>query len=283
MIKDITIIVLSFNEESRIQKVLDSIKGVTENIFIVDSYSKDDTIEIIKRNNVQCVQHEFDNYSKQRNWAQKNEPFNSNWVLHLDADEPITKELKKWLLSNFKTEKDNSEGFMFSRKTYFLNRWIKHGGQYPNFHLRLFRKNNGKCEDKAYDQHFVLTSGRIKKINDADIYNTVADNVNELVLSHNRWATLEAEEIVFNTMNCGEVNPRLFGNTIERRRWLKVNIFQKAPLFLRSFLYFNYRYFVKLGFLDGIPGLIFFVLQSFWFRFLVDAKVYELSEKQKIT
>ena len=201
--------------------------------------------------------------------------------MHLDADEPITEELAKWILNDFEDMKNSFDGFMFSRKTYFLGRWIKHGGQYPNFHLRLYKKVLGKCEDKAYDQHFVLTSGNVKKIDGADIYNTVADSIDDLILSHNKWATLEAQELLSDIKDAGEVKANLFGNPIEKRRWMKVNIFQKSPLFLRSFLYFIYRYIVKLGFLDGKEGFIFYVLQSFWFRFLVDAKVFEMNKNNE--
>ena len=163
MIDNLTIIILTYNEENRIQKVLDSVKGVTKNIFVVDSYSKDNTLKILEENGIRYESHPFENYSKQRNWAQENEPFENQWVMHLDADEPITKELENWIRNDFKNLKNKFDGFMFSRKTYFLGRWIKYGGQYPNFHLRLYKKHLGKCEDKAYDQHFILTSGNIKK------------------------------------------------------------------------------------------------------------------------
>lgn len=281
MINSITIIILTFNEENKIKKLLDSIKDVTKNIFVVDSYSKDNTVNILKEYEINYTEHPFENYSKQRNWAQKNEPFGSEWVMHLDADEPISPALANWLKNDFKNMKDNFNGFLFSRKTYFLGRWIKHGGQYPSFHLRLYKKTVGRCENKAYDQHFVLKCGDVKRINGADIYNAVADNIDNLILSHNKWATLEAKEILSDKREIGEVKEKLFGNPIERRRWLKVNIFEKSPLFLRSFLYFIYKYIIRLGFLDGKEGFIFYVLQSFWFRFLIDAKVYEMEIKDK--
>ena len=280
MVKNLTIIILTFNEEKRIKKVLNSVEKITTDIFVVDSYSSDKTLSILENNKIKYLQHNFENYSKQRNWSQENEPFGNDWVMHLDADEPITKELENWLLNDFKLKNEDYDGFMFSRKTYFLGRWIKHGGQYPNYHLRLYKKHLGKCEDKAYDQHFILKNGKIKRINNADIYNTVADNIDDLIISHNRWATSEAKEIIANQKDVGEVKPTLFGNPIERKRWLKINIFQKSPLFLRSFMYFFYRFVIKLGFLDGKEGFIFYVLQSFWFRFIVDAKVFEMKSNE---
>jgi glycosyltransferase involved in cell wall biosynthesis len=279
MLDNITVVILTYNEENNINRVLDSVINTTNNILVVDSYSTDETVNILKNRGIAYLQHTFDNYSEQRNWAQNNNPFSTEWVLHLDADEPISLNLSQWILNNFSTESCDIDGFMFSRRTIFMNRWIQHGGQYPNFHLRLYKVTKGKCENKAYDQHFVV-NGIIKKINDADIINTVSPNLDDFIVSHNRWATKEALE-VFGSSSMGDVKPTLFGNSIERRRWLKQNIFEKSPLLFRSFIYFFYRYFIRFGFLDGRPGLIFFVLQTFWFRFLIDAKVYELKLNKK--
>lgn len=281
MLEDLTVIILTYNEENNLPNLLKSLQGVTKNIYVVDSYSTDKSLEILSDSGITYSQHEFENYSLQRNYAQKANPFKTKWVLHLDADEPITSELKSWLVTDFKSLKNDFDGFMFSRKTIFLGRWIKHGGQYPNYHLRLFKTQLGWCENKAYDQHYIV-DGLTKKIQGADIYNTVANDLDDFITSHNRWATKEANEIC-TTMDAGEVKANLFGTPIERIRWLKLNVFQKSPLFLRSFLYFFYRYIIRLGFLDGKQGLIFYVLQSFWFRFIVDAKVFETRINKKKT
>ncbi len=277
---DITVMVLTFNEEDNIRAVLESVKGITNNIFVVDSYSTDSTVDILNEMEITYVQHPFENYSVQRNWAQANNPFKTEWILNLDADEPITPELAEWILKDFEQEKSKVDGFMFSRKTIFMDRWIKHGDQYPNYHLRLYKSKLGKCEDKAYDQHFVV-DGTVKQIPNADIINTVAANLDDFILAHNRWASKEAIEIL-TTKEKGDVEPKLTGNSIERKRWLKQNIFEKAPQFSRSFMYFFYRYIVRLGFLDGKQGLVFFVLQSFWFRFIIDAKVFEVRNSAEI-
>lgn len=280
---DLTIIILTYNETKRIQLLLNSLQSVTKKIFVVDSYSTDTTIDILIENEIVYTQHPFINYSEQRNWAQNNNPFQTTWVMHLDADEPISPALANWLKNDFSTLKKSYDGFLFSRKTFFLGKWIKHGGQYPNFHLRLYKLSLGKCENKAYDQHFVLQSNKIKIVKKTDIYNTVAENIDDLIISHNKWATLEAKEIVTSNKMVGDVKASLLGTPIERKRWLKVNLFQKMPLFVRSFLYFFYRYILRCGFLDGKEGLIFYILQTFWFRFLIDAKVFELEKKSTKT
>lgn len=276
MIDDLTVIIITFQEEAKIRDCVKSVQSVTSNIFVVDSYSTDKTQKILDDLGVQFVEHEFITYSKKRNWSQKNNPFKTDWVMHLDADERFTPELTEWFLNEFSEKKKMTDGFLFSRKTIFMNKWIKYGGQYPNYHARLFRENLGHCEDKEYDQHFVINSSRVATIANADIINVVADNIDDLITSHNNWATKEANEIFLaNRNSTEEIEPRFWGNAIQKRRWLKSHIFERAPLFYRSFVYFIYRYFIRGGFLDGKEGLIFFVLQTFWFRFLVDAKVFE--------
>ena len=260
---------------------LESIKGLPFPVFVVDSYSTDRTLSILEQKKIPYAQHPFENYAKQRNWAQQNNPFQSEWVFHLDAGERLTPTLADWMCHQFDPDQLEYDGYMFSRKTVFFNRWIRYGGHYPNFHLRLYRVSEGSCEDKVYDQHFVV-KGSVKIVRKGiDIIDTVADNLNDFTSSHARWALFEAVEILSAQKQTGEVKMSLFGTPIEKRRWLKNNVFQKAPMFSRSFVYFLYRYFIKLGFLDGAVGLVFHFLQGFWFRFLVDAMAYEMKAKMK--
>jgi len=275
----LTIIILTFNEQDRIVPCLDSLAGINANIFVIDSFSTDDTLDILRARGIAFVQHEFVNYAVQRNWAQENNPFTTDWVFHLDADERVTEELVTWLRNGFPQAAANANGFMFSRRTIFLGKWIKHGGHYPSFHLRLYRAQFGHCEQKAYDQHFVV-SGHVEAIRGVDIVDTVTNSLSQFTSSHNRWSTFEAAESIKEEGD-GEVKSTLAGNPIEKRRWLKNNLFYKLPLFLRSFLYFFYRYVVRLGFLDGAEGLVFHVLQGFWFRFLIDAKILEIRNNRK--
>lgn len=277
----LTIVILTFNEELNIEACLDSVSGINADVFVVDSFSTDRTIEILEERNITYTQHAFKNYSAQRNWAHENLPFHNKWVMPLDAGERISAEMAAWLNKDFNPADETIAGYMFSRRTIFFDQWIKRGGHYPNYHLRLFRIGNGRCEDKIYDQHFV-TEGNVQSLPAGlDIIDTVTDNLKDFTISHARWAAFEAMELVLSKEDSGEVNSKLTGNPIEKRRWLKNNVFQKAPLFLRSFLYFLYRYFIRLGFLDGKKGLVFHFLQGFWFRFLVDAYVLEIRYKLK--
>ena len=200
--------------------------------------------------------------------------------MHLDAGERLTPALKNWINEEF-DEHARVDGFMFSRRTEFMGKWIKHGGHYPNFHLRLYRADKGHCENKVYDQHFVVDGPTASLPKGLDMVDVVSDNLKDFCQSHLKWAAFEAFEVISTAQKQGEVNESLSGNPIEKRRWLKNNVFQKTPLLWRSFFYFCYRYFIRLGFLDGKKGLIFHFLQGFWFRFLVDAIVIEIKNKQQ--
>ena len=277
--KDFCILLLTYNEEQNLPACLQSMTQLKAPIFAVDSFSTDRTLAILEDHHIPYLQHPFEHYAAQRNWAQAHIPYETTWVFHLDAGERMTPELVHWLNEKFDA-RSAANGFMFSRRTLFFGKWIKHGGHYPNYHLRLYRASQGHCENKVYDQHFIVKGKKQVIPAGIDIIDTVADSMKHFTVSHARWAQLEAAEIMSNQKVKGEVQARLFGSPIERRRWLKNNLFQKTPIFLRSFLYFFYRYFFKLGFLDGTMGLAFHLLQGFWFRFLVDAMVLELRCKQ---
>ncbi|MEM8526423.1 MAG: glycosyltransferase family 2 protein [Bacteroidota bacterium] len=277
----LTIILLSYNEEDNLPACLDSIQDIQAHRFVVDSYSTDRTLSILKKRKITYVQHPFQNYAAQRNWAQVNNPFQTKWVLHLDAGERATPEFVNWINNSFSSENQEVDGYLVARRAIFMGRWIKYGGYHPIYHLRLFKTEKGRCENKAYDQHFI-SEGTLKTLpKNADIEDTVMSNIRDFTVKHARWAIFEAAESIHSQKAeaSGDVKANLLGNPIERRRWFKKNVFQKTPLFARSIFYFLYRYFFKLGFLDGKEGLVFHTLQGFWFRFLVDSVILEIQKE----
>jgi hypothetical protein len=192
----------------------------------------------------------------------------------LDADHRVTKELIDELKEIFsKGLEKNFNGFLISRKTIFMGKWIKYGGHYPVYHAILFRKNSGRCEKRLYDQHFVV-NGKLRKLK-GDVIDIVADSIDKFISKHIKWAYLEAKEQMIKREK--DIKPSLFGNPIQKRRFFR-EIYNKFPLFIRPFLYFIYRYFLRFGFLDGIEGLIFHFLHALWYRFIVDVKIYELKK-----
>ncbi|MBN1472207.1 MAG: glycosyltransferase family 2 protein [Syntrophaceae bacterium] len=267
----ISVIVLTFNSENTISATLESAYKVSEDIHVVDSYSSDKTIDILSRYHVNVVQHPFENYSMQRNWAMDNLPIKYEWQLHLDADERLSEGLVEELCVLKLSSHDNIYGFFIPRLVFFLGRPIRHGGMFPIWHMRLFRKGSGRCEKRSYDQHFYV-KGRAERLT-SPMIDDHRMSLREWVLRHNRWADAEIAELT----NIGEQNEiagRIHGNPVEKKRALR-NFYYQMPLLIRPFMLFLYRYIFRLGFLDGWEGLIFFVLQTFWFRFLVDAKLFE--------
>jgi hypothetical protein len=193
-------------------------------------------------------------------------------VLHLDADERLTPELVEEINSLLRHPPAEIHGFLLRKRTIFMGKWIRHGGHYPSYHLRLFRFGLGRCEDRLYDQHFIV-EGAVGSLNN-DYLDVVASDLSSWTIRHARWARLEAREMLATDSGGKQVDPNFMGNPIQRRRWLR-SAYGRGPLFVRAFLYACYRYFLRMGFLDGKQGLIFHALQGFWFRFLVDSLIFE--------
>jgi glycosyltransferase involved in cell wall biosynthesis len=276
----ISVVILTYNESKNISDSLESVKELTDDIIIVDSGSTDDTLVIASAYSTTVYHHPFENYSKQRNWAFQNVETKYQWILNMDADHRLTTELVDELRSLFKTGiPGDVNGFMASRRTMFLGRWIRYGGHYPVYHGILFRKGFGQCENKEYDQHFLI-EGKSWQLK-GDVIDIITDSLTTFVTRHNKWATLEANDILNMDEEDGKIVPDKNGNAMQQRRFQRMKYYS-YPLFWRVFLYSFYRYVLKRGFLDGKPGLIFHFLQGFWFRFLVDAKIYELNKKKSL-
>jgi len=269
-------VVLTHNEERNLPDCLASLAGWIGEIFVVDSGSVDRTLAIAREAGATVLQHPFEHYGAQRNWAIDNLPITAPWTLHVDADERITPELRASItaeLAGDSSSLERTDGFLVSRRTIFMGRWIRHGGHYPAWHLRLIRTGAGRCEDRLYDQHFYV-AGAVQKLQ-GDLIDTLTPDLATFTARHLRWAALEAAEHEATPDAVGRIRGRLAtDNAIEQRRWLR-DWYARLPLFVRPTAYFLYRYVVRLGFLDGRAGLVFHVLQGFWFRFLVDALILE--------
>jgi glycosyltransferase involved in cell wall biosynthesis len=273
----VSLVVLTYNEEANLPFLLESIRGQVGEIVVVDSFSTDRTCQIAEIEGARVYQHPFENQAKQFNWALDNVALRHEWVLRLDADESVGTDFGQRVLATLVNSGDDVTGFYLRRRLYFMDRWMKHGGMYPKWILRLFRKDAGRYEDTT-EEHVVLSRGRARKL-EVDFSDNNRRGLTYWVDKHNHWALGEMLDTMalmgYGTLAENTIRARLAGTQEQRTRWLKGNLYARAPLFLRSLLYFGYRYFLRLGFLDGAEGLIFHVLQAFWYRFLVDAKIYE--------
>jgi glycosyltransferase involved in cell wall biosynthesis len=271
----VAVVVHTRDEEKNLPDCLRSLEGWVQELFVVDSGSTDQTVALARAAGARVFEHPFEHYGAQRNWAIGHLPITAPWTLHIDADERITPELRTSIAAALAGGADPGEldGFLVSRRTMFMGTWIRHGGHYPAWHLRLMRTGVGRCEDRLYDQHFYVP-GAVRKLQ-GDLIDTLTPDVATFTARHLRWAALEAAEHEAPHDAEGRIRGRLgTANAIEQRRWLR-DWYARLPLFVRPTAYFLYRYFVRLGFLDGRAGLVFHVLQGFWFRFLVDALILE--------
>ena len=160
-----------------------------------------------------------------------------------------------------------------------MGQWIKHGGIYPSWTMRFWRKGKAICESRDLDEHMLLAQGVARYV-PLDVIDDPLTDLRCWIDKHNNYATIEARSSMQDA-KAGLLQPRLFGSAPERVRWIKVHLFYRIPIFIRPLLYFLYRYFFRLGFLDGKNGFIFHFLHALWYRFLVDAKIHEQTNQRK--
>lgn len=282
MKKTIAAIILTKNEEKHIVRCLESIRDVCDDIVVVDCFSDDRTAELAESLGARVVRHPWKNYATQLNYGIYQCDISTDWIWRIDADEFIEGGLGLAVKEFVQTAPDGVNGIYVRKRIDFMGRPLLHGGWYPSYHLKVWRRGHGECENRWMDEHIKLFDGKTVTINDG---NQVDANLNDLTWwteKHNGYATREMVDMLL--MEYGlddasqEVSPRFFGTEEQRKRWLKVK-YIKAPLFFRPFVNFTIRYILKGGFLDGREGFVWHFLQGFWYRYLVDAKIYELKKR----
>ena len=278
----LSIIILTYNEEANLSTCLASLKQLEAEAFIVDSGSDDKTVEIAKEWGCQVFHNPFQNQAQQLNWAIQYLPIQSPWIMRLDADERLMPELVEELKQVLPTTPKSITGYQLKRRVFFMGRWMRHGGYYPTWLLRVWRTGLGTCEQRWMDEHIVLSQGKIADLQ----YDIIDENQKGLsfwVEKHNRYADREVKDMLDLSLEQDNLLEQTQFVQANQRRWVKKNLYGRSPLFLRAFIYYLLRYTIGLGFLDGVEGLIFHFLQGFWYRFLVDAKIYEIEKKSTLS
>lgn len=264
---DLTAIILTRNEEDYIAECIESIKNVAKRIVVVDSFSDDRTVEIAQAAGAEVHQHEFFNYAKQYMYAVEIAEIKTRWILKIDADERLTKEsaveLEKLCTEN---EETNVSGIVLRFYNMFLDKPMMHGGMYPWKKLSVYKAGLGNIEDRNMDEHIILKSGTTIEAKKDSKHLAFRD----LTFFTNKCNWYSTREV----MDYFEQKKVSMENADFKTR-LKMNVYYKLPLGFRSWLYYVYRYYIRLGFLDGKEGKIFAFLHAYWYRFLVDAKIYE--------
>jgi glycosyltransferase involved in cell wall biosynthesis len=273
----ITAVVLTLNEEKHVSRCLEALEGVVDDVLIADCYSSDATLAIAAQHNVRVVQREWDDHASQFNWALTQIGADTDWVLRMDADEYLTPTLKREIRERLPLLGREIDGVVCGLKVKFQGRVLQFGGASSVHLLRLFRAGRGRCESRWMDEH-IRVEGATTRFEGA----IVDENLGSLswwTSKHNRYASREAAEMLNLEYRCisrddaggGHMAPQA-----ARKRWLKETVYLRLPGGLRALAYFLYRYFLLLGFLDRRQGAVFHVLQGFWYRYLVDAKIAEV-------
>jgi glycosyltransferase involved in cell wall biosynthesis len=276
--KYLSVIILTFNEDIHIKRCIESVKKLTDNIFIVDSFSNDKTYQIVKRYKINFVKRKFKNHSDQLNWAIKKLNLKTVWIMRLDADEYFEPKLIHEINKKIPLLSSDINGVILKRKHIFLNKWIKFGGRYPLFLLRLWRKGFASVEKKWMDEHIVLKKGK-SQIFSNNIVDHNLKGLSHFIQKHNKYADNEVIDIInIKKKNKQKIN---LDNKNLLKRKIKNEIYLNLPFLIGPLVYFIYRYLFKLGFLDGVRGFIYHFLQAFWYRFLVDCKLLENQIKNK--
>lgn len=279
---DLTAIILTKNEELNIHDCIVSVKPLARRTVVIDSFSSDKTVEIAKELRAEVYQHEFISHAKQFLYGLNELDINTMWVMRIDADERLTEESRLEIeqLCNENRETDVN-GIVMRFEVSFLGKKLKHGGIYPFRKLQVFKFGKATIEDRLMDEHIVLLEGRSVFATKDSEHHDFKD-LTFFVNKHNWYATNETKDFIQNKERDIDRSDRLDGSA-KLKRFIKYHIYYKLPMGMRAHLYYIYRYYFKLGFLDGKEGKIYAFLQAYWYRYLVDAKIYEYELIQKKT
>jgi glycosyltransferase involved in cell wall biosynthesis len=280
----VSVLIPAKNEEANLPACLESVARADE-VFVVDSQSQDRSVEIAERYGATVVQFHFNGrYLKKKNWSLENLPFRNEWVFIVDCDERITPEL--WAEIETAIAQSQFDGYYLNRRVYFLGQWIRHGGKYPDWNLRLFKHAKGRYEnlgtegirntgDNEVHEHVVLP-GKVGYLNHDMLHIDFRDLYHWLE-RHNRYSNWEAQvylNLLTGQDDQGTIGANLFGDAVQRKRFLK-KIWVRLPF--KPVLRFILFYFIRLGFLDGKAGLIYATLLSHY-EYQIGVKLYELRQ-----
>jgi len=277
MQEKICAIILTKNEEIHLNRILNQIVRLVDHVLVVDSGSDDETISIAKKYKCEIIKKKWINYSTQFNYGIKHVKTRYDWVLRIDADEYFQNfNLSSEVIHKIKFGYYHEiNGLSLNRKIKFLGNSINYGGLFPIEVIRLFRVNNGLCEDRWMDEH-IIVDGKIVHENIV----LIDDNKKGFefwLKKHIGYAKREAVDMLFIEYGFTSENKTL-RNSLEanKKRKIKEKLYYKLPLFIRPILYFIHRYIINLGFIDGKKGFIYHFLHALWYRLIVDIFIYRV-------
>ena len=269
---DMTVIILTKNEESNIARCISSIKNIAKRIIVVDSGSTDSTSDIAKSLGAEVYEHiPFISHGTQFNWALDCLNINTKWVYRIDADEevPLSLGLEIQEACNLHSE-DDVNAFEMRFKICFLGKYLYHGGVYPFRKVNIFKYGKARFNEVPMRDDVILAQGCIGLLQTDCLHHDFKD-LATWIQKHNWYSDNEARVYLgYKEDECDGIS-----DDARKRKKIKNNLYYKLPKFLRAKLYFWYRYYLRLGFLDGKAGYVYAFLQAYWYRFIVDANLLE--------
>ncbi len=282
--KDLTVIILTFNEEPHIKRCINSMRSIASKIFVVDSFSTDHTVETARSFGADVVQRNWRNYADQFQWAIENCGAQSAWLMRIDADEYLEQEAQNELQKLLAQVPNEVDGIYINRKVFFEGQWIRHGGFYPQTLLRVWRVGKGRIERRWMDEHIILSPGAKTLTLKGHLIDDNLKGITFWVNKHNSYASREMVDLLsrkYFFIDADNGIKQMDDSQAKRKRIIKEQVYSRLPLGLRAFLYFVYRYLFLFGFLDGKKGFLWHFIQGFWYRLLVDIKIMEIEERSQ--
>lgn len=281
---EIHAIILTRDEQKHIARCIESIRDVCDSILVVDSGSTDRTREIAASLGATVILNDWVNYAVQCNHAITALAERTGWFMRIDADEYLTAGSATGLQKLLARIPASVDGLLVQRQIIFMGRRIKWGGIEPNWQLRIWRAGTGVCESRWMDEHIVVDGGVSRT--DIEIVDENFNSIDWWTTKHNNYASREAIDILVSRglLDGGARFPRRGASAQAKfKRSLKNHVYNRLPGGFRALFFFLYRYVLRLGFLDGRSGYYFHILQGFWYRTLVDAKLTEILRRAKST
>lgn len=274
----VTVIVPARNEAANLPRCLESLRGAGE-VYVIDSQSTDATVEVARSYGAQVVQFHYQGgWPKKRQWAMESLPLAYDWILLVDADESLTPQLEQEIKRTI--EDPAFDGYYIALRVHFLGRELRHCGA-SFYKLSLFRRGKGRYECRLREQdasmadmevhEHVMVQGKTAKLKHPLLHHNI-ESLSRYIRKHDEYSNWDTRVWLEGEAGSQELTPSLFGSQAQRRRWLRQKLFMVPG---SSLLFFLYKYLFCLGFLDGVPGLIYCAFQGVQF-FHIKAKVYEL-------
>ncbi len=282
---NVSAIILTKNEKLHIARCIKSLSCAGIDVFIVDSGSTDGTVELAESLGAKVFSNPWKNYADQFQWGLDNCPIDTEWVMRMDADEYLEADLIEEINSGLNSIENDIMGLYIRRKYFFLGTWIRHGAVYPLNLLRIWRTGKGRIEARWMDEHIVLDGAGKTQFLQGHLVDDNLNNTRWYIDKHNKYADREMIDILGQKYDLFDHDNSISDDSTNKqarlKRFVKESIYNKVPLFVRPTLYFIYRYILRLGVLDGTKGFAFHFMQGYWYRSLVDLRVYEAEVKMK--